>query len=99
MRDIEPTASFGVMVGRDVEATLNGLRKGERYSASDLYDRYSDVAKEAGHNPGHKVAFGQALARLGLTRAKMTVGGPGAGRGRSGRGRQVVAWMIPWDFQ
>jgi hypothetical protein len=99
MRDIEPVQTYGSVNEDDVRRALNGLQKGVRYAASDLYARYSDAAREAGRQPGHPVGLGQVFARWGLVRAKITQGGPGAGRGRSGRGRQVTAWEIPWSYQ
>lgn len=90
--------TYGVVVREDVLRTLNGLTRGQRYSAADLYQRYSDAAKEAGRIPGHPVGLGQHLSQIGLQRSKITVGGPGAGRGRKGQGRQVASWTIPWSY-
>lgn len=92
MRDISPIGEYGPMLDADVRATLNGLYPGSRYAASDLYARYSDMVRSAGRTPGHPVALGQTLKRLGSTRVKMTVGGGGSGH--KGRGHQVVAWII-----
>jgi hypothetical protein len=92
MKDIEPVGGYGAVLDEDVRATLNGLYRGARYAAGDLYKRYADVAREAGREPGHPVALGQAFARLGMKRVKMTVGG--AGRGYRGRGHQIVAWVV-----
>jgi hypothetical protein len=92
MRDIDPVGEYGLVLDADVEATLEGLYPGSRYAASDLYARYSDVVRSAGRNPGHPIALGQALKRLGSTPVKMTVGGGGSGH--KGRGRQVSAWII-----
>lgn len=92
MKDIEPIGQYGVVLDEDVRKTLNGLGRGQRYAASDLYARYSDVAREAGRTPGHPVALGQVFKRIGMARIKMTVGG--GGQGYKGRGRQVVAWVV-----
>jgi hypothetical protein len=92
MKDIEPVGGYGVVLDEDVRSTLNGLHRGARYSASDLYQRYASVAREANREPGHPVALGQAFARLGMQRVKMTVGG--GGQGHRGRGRQIAAWVV-----
>ena len=92
MRDIEPIGGYGVVTDEDVRTTLNGLHAGSRYAASDLYKRYASLVREAGREPGHPVALGQAFSRLGMQRIKMTVGG--GGRGHAGRGRQIVAWVV-----
>lgn len=98
MKDIEPLASYGVIEDVDVKRTINTLERGSRYASKDVFDRYCELTKQAGRNPGHRVAFGAALSRLGLKKIKMTVGGPGQGYGRKGRGKQTSAWAVPWDF-
>jgi hypothetical protein len=88
MRDIEPLSTkdgYGVVVPEDVDRALSGLWKGVPYAAADLYDRYSDAAREVGRAPGHPVAFGQELARRGHHRTKRVV---------AKGGRQVVAWVL-----
>lgn len=96
---IQPVASYGTVHDRDITNTLDGLDRGARYLGSDLYERYSKIAREAGRVPGHKVAVGQAWTRLGLRRCSVTVGGPGRGKGRRGQGTQVIAWEIPLGFR
>jgi hypothetical protein len=98
MSDIKPVVSYGILADQDLRSTLNGLNVGARYRSSDLYSRYSEIATGAGRNPAHPVAVGQGWNRLGLKRCKTTIGGPGAGKGRSGRGTQVIAWEIPFGF-
>lgn len=92
MEDIEPIATYGTVLPDDVRATLKGLATGQRYASADLYRRYSGIVGAAGRAPGHHVAFGQALARVGMRRVKMTVGG--GGQGYRGQGRQISAWLI-----
>jgi hypothetical protein len=92
MRDIDPVSAYGVVHSDDVNKSLNGLTSGARYAAADLYERYAAMVREDGRSPGHPVGYGQALARLGLDRVKMTVGG--AGKGQTGRGRQISAWVV-----
>jgi hypothetical protein len=92
MRDIQPVSEYGVVMDEDVAATLKGLPPGGRYAASDLYQRYADVARAAGRSPGHPVALGRTFSRIGMRRVKVTVGG--GGRGHKGRGRQIVAWIV-----
>lgn len=93
MRAIEPVGTSGALIPEDVDTALNGLRVGAVYLASELYERYASVAREAGRTPAHPVAFGQALSRQGHHRVKRRVGG--SGRGHSGgQGRQVSAWQL-----
>lgn len=92
MEDISPVSEYGLVVEDDVKASLIGLQPGQRYAASDLYRRYAEVARASGRSPGHPTALGQTFRRLGMKRVKMTVGGNG--RGRSGGGKQIVAWVV-----
>lgn len=91
MRDIEPISEYGQIDVQDVRDTVQGLPPGT-YASVDLYARYTDLAQERDHLPGHQVSFGQTLGRLGARRTKKTIGG--AGRGKLGRGHQVAAWFI-----
>ena len=92
MKDIEPVSAYGPIVEKDVADILRGLPPGQRYAASDLYERYAEFVTADGRTPGHPVALGQTFKRMGLTRTKMTRGG--GGTGHTGRGRQVVAWIV-----
>lgn len=92
MRDIEPMQTSGALVLVDVHKAINGLQVGVVYLSSELYQRYSSAAREAGRTPAHPVAFGQELKRQGHLRVKRRMGG--AGRGHRGAGRQVSAWQL-----
>ena len=92
MKDIAPVSAYGPVVEKDVSDILRGLPPGQRYAASDLYERYAEFVIGDGRTPGHPVALGQTFKRMGMTRTKIVVGG--GGRGQTGRGRQVVAWIV-----
>lgn len=83
MNDIEPVGKYGMTVDQDVAEMLRGLQSGQRYAARDLYERYAGRVKDDGRTPGHPVAVGQALRRLGCGRVKMNV-----------KGRQIVTWVV-----
>ncbi len=93
MRDIEPMGGYGVLVEDDVVRATNGLIRGAFYTVTDLYARYSDVAREANRLPGHPVALGQVLSRWGCQRTRRRVGGSGKGRGGA-PGKQVCGWLM-----
>lgn len=83
---------YGLTVEADVALSLNGLMTGWEYEATDIYERYCAYVRKQGNVPGHPVAVGQILRRLGCERRIATIGG--GGRGYPGRGRTVRVWKI-----
>ena len=55
----------------DVRAVIEEMDRSVRYPSRDLYQAYAKVARDAGRQPGHPSAFGQALGRAPLTRCRV----------------------------
>ena len=62
----------------DVRKLVDQLPVGVRLKAGDLHKRYARIASAAGRAPGHPVALGQQLRKMGMVRGKIQTSGVNA---------------------
>jgi hypothetical protein len=67
----------------DAARLILSLSKGTKYLSSYLYERYAEMAREAGRDPGPHNALSRTIHNMGCDRRKM---GTGAGA--------RAAWLV-----